>query len=474
MSKEEAVFFHRQGLKMLHGGQLNEAIEFFSKAVELNPNFTDAYQNRGEVLKMQERFVEANLDLQTAKDLRAGRVKGTKSVHKQVAKLNMAEIENIYDAVYPDGTEYEEEDTIHFKDDLFDYVFSDDTLETDSVWSGLTQKQDKTAGVPVILEYLGGKREEVLSAILFHPLAHEISIIAEDGNVDRVVALDCVCCIRLSGLPEEFQRFQDCICHIEIIETNDGNIFHEAIPPEQDLENGLFGFSTKEQTRFKYSFFPRINIKKRCQQRYLGDILLEKRFIAGNVLKKALEEFQHLKELKLGRIIAQKAKLDYSAVEMEIQKAREGPLKGLKIGEILLAAGMVNENQVLEALNYQESIQNKKIGQFLVEKGVLQESEVYISLAEKFRIPFIDLRKIKVNRKILSLLPRDVVLKHNVMPIALKGSALIIATLEPDPSAICEDILKYSRIPDIQFVLAQPSHLKNVINLLYKTKEYLE
>jgi type IV pilus assembly protein PilB len=114
-----------------------------------------------------------------------------------------------------------------------------------------------------------------------------------------------------------------------------------------------------------------------------------------------------------------------------------------------------------------------KIGQFLVEKGILQESEVYISLAEKFRIPFIDLRKIKVNKKILSLLPRDTVLDYNVMPMALKGSALVVATLLPDPSSICEDILKHSRIPDIQFVLAQPTHLKNVINLLYKTKGYL-
>lgn len=474
MSKEEAANFFKQGLKMLHGGYLSEAVDFFTKAIELNPNFTDAYQNRGEVLKLQGLLVEANLDLQTAKDLRAGKFSSSKSAVRNISKMNMAEIENIYDAVYPDGTEYDEEDTIQFKEDLFDYVFSDDSLETAKVWDGLTQDHGVTKGVPAILEYLNGEREEVLRALLFQPHVGDVSIVGEDGEIERVVPLESLCCVRLAGLPDEFQRQQDAVSQIEIIETSDGNIFYESISSDQDFENGIFSRSTKEQTRFKYSFFPKINIKKRCQQRYLGDILLEKRFITGDVLKNALNEFHQLKEMKLGKIIAMKAQLLQSVVEEEIQKAQNGPLKGLKIGEILLAAGLVNEKQVLEALEYQESLQKKKIGQFLMEKGVLQEREVYISLAEKFRIQFIDLRKIKVNKKILSLLPREAVLQYSVMPVALKGSALVIATHRPDPSSICEDILKYSRIPDIQFVLAQPSHLKNVIHLLYRTDSYLQ
>lgn len=471
MSKEEALYYHKQGLKLLHGGQLSEAVDFFTKAIELNPDYTDAYQNRGEVLKLLGRIVEANLDIQTAKDLRAGKFTSSKT-EKKVTKMNMAEIESIYDSVYPDGSEYNEEDTIQFNDDLYDYVFSDDSLETDEVWSGLTREQDESEGVPAILEYLGGGREEILRALLFQPAADKISVVGENGNVERVIPLERLCCIRLAGLPDMFAGSQDCNCHIEIIETSDGNIFHESISGDQDYETGLFGFSTKEQTRFKYTFFPKVNIKRRCQQRYLGDILLEKRFITGDVLNNALAELQQLKEMKFGRIIAKKAQLQYSTIEEEIQKAAEGPFKGLKIGEILLAVGLVNEQQILDALKYQESLQNKKIGQFLVEKGVLQESEVYISLAEKFRIPFIDLRKIKVNKKILSLLPRDTVMQYNVMPIALKRSSLVIATIHPDPSIMCEDILKNSLIPDIQFVLAQPSHLKNVIKVLYKTEEF--
>lgn len=474
MSREEAIQLTRQGLKLMHSDRFEEALDFFSKAIELDPNYSDAYQNRGEVKRHMGMIVEGNLDMQTAKDIRAGRLGIKKAVKQKITKMNLADVENIYDSVYPDGSAYDEEDTIEFQDDLQDYVFSDDSIETEEVWSGLTQDQGVTSGGPAILEFLGGGREDVLRAQLFKPDVTDISIMGEDGSVERVIPLGRLSCIRLTVLPEVLQEKLNATCHIEIVETIDGNIFHEAVPTGQNLDFGLLGFSTKEQTRFKCTFFPQINIKKRCQQRYLGDILLEKRFIAGDVLKNALEELQQLKTLRFGKIIAQKAKLPHSVIEVEIKKAHEGPMKGLKVGEILLMAGMVDENQVLEALEYQESLQNKKIGQFLVEKGVVHESELYISLAEKFRIPFIELRKIKVNKKILSLLPHDVVKKYTVMPVALKGSALVIATHLPDPSAICEDILRYSRIPDIQFVLAQPSHLRNIINVLYKTKGYMK
>lgn len=473
MSREEAVRLHTQGLRMVHSGHYNEALDFFTKAIELDPGFAAAYQNRGEVLQVQGHLVEANVDLQTAKDLRSGKVSSKKSDKKNITKLNMAEIENIYDTVYPDGSEYDEEDTIKFEEDLVDYVFSDDSLEADDVWDGLTRDQDETKGVPAILEYLGGEREELLHAQLFKPQENQVSIVDEDGNVDRIVPLENVCCIRLTDIPANIREPRESVSHIEIIETVDGNIFHEAIDPQLDFESGLFGMSTKERTRFKYSYFPKVNIKRRCQKRYLGDILLEKRFITENILKDALNELQQLKEMKFGKIIAMKAQISHSEVEEEIAKAQQGPLKGLKIGEILLASGMVNEQQVLESLEYQEGLQQKLIGQFLVEKGILKEREVYISLSEKFRIPFIDLRKVKVNRKILSLLPPEAIVRYTVMPVALQGSALIIATALPDPSTICEDILKYSLIPDIKFVLAQPSHLKNVVHLLYKTSGYM-
>jgi tetratricopeptide (TPR) repeat protein len=468
VSKEEARHLYKQGLQLLNAERYVEAIEFFTKAIKFDPEFSDAYSNRGELYKLIGRLIEGNTDLETAKSLRSGKLSLARSAQREIPKLDMNEVESIYDSVYSEGQSGE--DSIEFDSNLYDYVFSDDSLDTEEIWDGLVHDDTETRGFPAILEFLGGAREEVSGALLFQPTKEDLTITQEDGSIDRIAYLEQLSCIRFTGMLPEFHKEKNSSCHIEIIETSDGNIYHEAIHPEQDMDNVLLGFSTKEDTRFKFSLLPIVNIKKRHQERYLGDILLEKRFIAGDALKGALEEHQQMRTMKFGKIIAKKAQILYSTVEVELKKAYEGNLQGLKIGEILLAAGLVNEEQILEALQYQESLRNKKIGQFLIEKGIIQEREIYVSLAEKFRIPFVDLRKIKVNKSILSLVPRDIVLKLKVMPIAVKDASLIVATLLPDPGPLCEIILKNSLFIDVKFVLAQPSHLKNIINMLYVVK----
>ena len=131
-------------------------------------------------------------------------------------------------------------------------------------------------------------------------------------------------------------------------------------------------------------------------------------------------------------------------------------------------AGLVNEEQILAALEYQERLRSKKLGQFLVEKGILQEKDIYLALAEKFRMPFVDLRQQKVSRAVLGLLPREVIQRLHVLPLALRDSSLVVATLMPDPGPLCEVVHRYSKSKNVEFVLVQPSHLKNVIKVLFQ------
>ena len=109
-----------------------------------------------------------------------------------------------------------------------------------------------------------------------------------------------------------------------------------------------------------------------------------------------------------------------------------------------------------------------RIGEFLIEKGIIQEKEVYMALAEKFRTPFVDLRKQKVSKKVLTYLPRDFVLKHEVLPISVEDGIITVATMQPGITSMCETILKISKCQNVRCVLAQPTHLRNIINLLYK------
>ena len=143
-------------------------------------------------------------------------------------------------------------------------------------------------------------------------------------------------------------------------------------------------------------------------------------------------------------------------------------MSGLKIGEILLLSGLVNEKQVLDALEYQEYLQNLKIGQFLINKGIVQEKKIYVSLAEKHKLRFIDLRELKISKKVLTCLPREMVLQHEIIPVALNNGTLVVATQNVDTTNMCEPILKSMKCQQVQFALTQPTHIRNIISRLYK------
>ena len=459
------------GLQLLHAEKYHEAISFFTKALSIDPDYADAYHYRGELLTMNGRIVEGNSDLQKAKALRSGKRGSRGKPCGKIGKYNWQDVDCVCDDVFPEDSAATQEETVEFASKIYDYVFSDDSLETEKLWDGLIDGNDGSGSSPAILEFVGGRREEVFKAQLFQPTCGDITILqAEAEGSKRIVPLRELCCIRLARLPSDCAREMDTSCQIEIIETIDGNIYHEFINPQQDLDSGLLGFSTKKNSHFPYTFFPKTNIKLRYQERYLGDILLEKRFISEDILKCALEEHQMLRSMQLGKIIARQANILSSQVEDAITRAHEAGRHGLRTGEILLDAGLVNEDQIMDAIEFQEKMQSKRLGEFLIEKGILREKELYISLAEKFRIPFIDLRQQKVSRKTLTLLPREIVLQFKVLPLALKDSTLVVATLSPDVSAVRDAIMQQSDVTSVEFVLAQPTHLKNVVNILYQDR----
>lgn len=465
---ENAQAYNRQGLRLAQSGKYDEAIDFFTRAIEIDPFFPDPYHNRGQILLLQECFVEGNTDVQKAKDLRSGKLR--KKIPERIkSKITIGDYESIYDAVFPDKTGETASGSMDFDDSFYNKVFTDDVIESETTWDAIFQPAEKKENFPAILEFLGGKRLEVARAVPFSPTPNDISIIRQDGYVERVIPLEKLTCIRIADLPSINVVKEKGSCQVEIIETVDGNIFHEAIHPDQDMENILLGFSTKEQSTFAFSLIPRINIKKRCQKRHLGDILLEKNFIADDKLKDALDQHQQMKCMKLGRILAQNTQVDYTYIEEELEKAKKRKMQGLKTGEILLFSGLVNEEQVLEALDCQQTMQKIKIGEFLIEKGVIREKDLYIALAEKFRIPFVDLKKQKVSRTLLTFLPRDIILLNEILPLSYDKDILKVASHRPDVSATLRETIRQTcNCLDVQFVLAQPTHLKNVINLLFR------
>ena len=198
--RKNADYYNKQGLRIVHSGRLGEAIDFFTKAIEIDPALASAYQNRGETYLLLNRIVEANTDIKKSKDLRAGKLSPLEN-ETPTAKIPISDIDSIYDTVFPGSVGRGGNDPLEFDSSFYDYVFSDDAIESDEAWSGIIQGSPEQGSLPAIIEFLGGERLEATGVIPFKPTQDDISLILPDGHVERVIPLEQLACFRMTGIP---------------------------------------------------------------------------------------------------------------------------------------------------------------------------------------------------------------------------------------------------------------------------------
>ncbi len=437
----DAKSFNRNGKELLQAGQIENAIHYFTKAIELDSSMAEAYQNRSSAYAKLNRMDESHSDARTAELIllkNPGRERYTE------------QIEDLFgDSLSIGSTDLDK------IDNLYDELFSD------------SASRGSSAKKIVVLEHLDSNREEVSGVSLFHPSSNEITVQVEGETVDRAMNMARFSCIILLERPPQFPE-DEFSCEAETIEVRSGKKYDVMVPLAQNHDNGVFAYTVKNNLLEKYFFFPASSIRIRFSRRYLGEILVQKGLIEQTVFKRALEQFEQLKKLKLGHFIAKQAKINYASIDREIQKAYKANITRFKVGELLVSAGIVSPDQVEAAIVLQEKIQKKRIGTFLIEKGLLGEEHVYMGLAEKFRTPLIDLSKVSISKKAVASIPREVALKLRSLPLTLSDEGLVVATITPDVPVIKELLAKHSRQENIRLVLARPSQLAMVLKKIYQ------
>ena len=102
-----------------------------------------------------------------------------------------------------------------------------------------------------------------------------------------------------------------------------------------------------------------------------------------------------------------------------------------RIGEILLAKGVIKPDQLETALNMAKGA-GKRIGEILIDAGFCKEEDVAKGLAEQFGLKYVDPLKDEDAKNInLGLMPEELIKKHLVLPMGKEGNKLILAIHDP-------------------------------------------
>ena len=89
--------------------------------------------------------------------------------------------------------------------------------------------------------------------------------------------------------------------------------------------------------------------------------------------------------------------------------------KKLRIGDVLIRHGVINEDQLNMALEAQKGTK-MKLGEALIEIGAVSDDQIARALSEQLHLDIIDLNNVVITEDILKLIPSEVLLKHKVIP----------------------------------------------------------
>ena len=136
-----------------------------------------------------------------------------------------------------------------------------------------------------------------------------------------------------------------------------------------------------------------------------------------------------------------------------------------RLGELLVSENLITRDQLEEALSYQKS-NGGRLGSCLVKLNYINEDDLTGALSRQYGIPSINLSYYEMDPEIIKLLPRDVAVKYQVVPLSKVGSSLSIAMADPN-NVVALDELKFLTSMNIEPLVAPESQVREALDKVY-------
>lgn len=111
-----------------------------------------------------------------------------------------------------------------------------------------------------------------------------------------------------------------------------------------------------------------------------------------------------------------------------------------KIGEILIEEGLITEAQLIEALSESKK-QEMPLGSALYKLGFISLEQLKETLHQQQGFDTVEADQLKIQEKVVNILPEDFIKANKVVPISSDGRTLVIGMVNPSDSKVLKDIV---------------------------------
>jgi type IV pilus assembly protein PilB len=102
-----------------------------------------------------------------------------------------------------------------------------------------------------------------------------------------------------------------------------------------------------------------------------------------------------------------------------------------KLGEMLVDAGLLTEEQLKQVLTELKAT-DLKLGQYLIRQGIVSEPQIMEVLSRQLKIERFQPDCCPVDPGLATLIPSDIALKYQIVPLRKKGRLITVAMTDPN------------------------------------------
>lgn len=200
----------------------------------------------------------------------------------------------------------------------------------------------------------------------------------------------------------------------------------------------------------------------------LGDLLVENKIITSEQLQQALAH-QRTTGVKLGEALVALELVP----EQELNQILAQQRRKLRIGDQMVAEGLIDVEQLQRALDEQKRT-GKKLGETLVNLGIVSEQQFLEFLSELLEIPLLDLHSYALKPELVKRLPESVARRHRAIVVTEGKDGLLVGMVDPTDIFAFDEISRVlKRAPRVAMV-GQKDLLRSIDLTYRRTEEILE
>ncbi|MGA1867681.1 MAG: GspE/PulE family protein [bacterium] len=146
--------------------------------------------------------------------------------------------------------------------------------------------------------------------------------------------------------------------------------------------------------------------------------------------------------------------------------------KRLRLGDLLVSANKITEEQLQAALKDQKKI-GGKLGSVLIKMGFIKEETLLKFLSWQLNVPVVDLNDIKINKEVISLLPEEVLKRYQLLPISKEGKVLSLAMTDPLDINAIDEVIRITR-HEVEPVITTETDMRQALGKVFSNNTLLD